>query len=155
MTPLVFLVYRSISNSSLKGHFSRLEYQSQNYHRKQSPHILSDFALHLPPGVTNAYFYDQNGNVSTSHLRAAPSVAKGSKAIQYSVLELRPRYPVLGGWNYSYTIGFDTPLQDSVGYDAKNGVYMVGVPVMTNIAGTVVNDAEVKIILPEGATYVE
>lgn len=71
------------------------------------------------------------------------------------MLELRPRYPVLGGWNYSYTIGFDTPLQDSVGYDAKNGVYMVGVPVMTNIAGTVVNDAEVKIILPEGATYVE
>jgi len=140
---------------SLKGHFSRLEYQSQLYQRKQAPHILSDFNLHLPPGVTNAYFYDQNGNVSTSHLRTAPSVTKGSKATQYSVLELRPRYPVLGGWNYSYTIGFDTPLQDSVGYDVKNGKYVVGVPVMTNIPGTVINDAEVKIILPEGATYVE
>ncbi|KAG1907193.1 Ribophorin I [Suillus fuscotomentosus] len=140
---------------TLKGHFSRLEYQSQNFQRKQAPHILSDFTLHLPPGVTNAYFYDQNGNVSTSHLRTAPSVAKGSKAVQYSVLQLRPRYPVLGGWNYSYTIGFDTPLQDSVSYDAKDGVYMVGVPVMTPIPGTVVNDAEVKIILPEGATNVK
>ncbi|KAG2118751.1 Ribophorin I [Suillus discolor] len=140
---------------TLKGHFSRLEYQSQNFQRKQAPHILSDFTLHLPPGVTNAYFYDQNGNVSTSHLRTAPSIAKGSKAVQYSVLQLRPRYPVLGGWNYSYTIGFDTPLQDSVSYDAKNGVYMVGVPVLTPIPGTVVNDAEVKIILPEGATNVE
>jgi oligosaccharyltransferase complex subunit alpha (ribophorin I) len=140
---------------TLKGHFSRLEYQSQLYQRKQAPHILSDFNLHLPPGVTNAYFYDQNGNVSTSHLRTAPSVTKGSKATQYSVLELRPRYPVLGGWNYSYTIGFDTPLQDSVGYDVKNGKYVVGVPVMTNIPGTVINDAEVKIILPEGATNVE
>ncbi|KAG2156056.1 Ribophorin I [Suillus clintonianus] len=140
---------------TLKGHFSRLDYQSQTYQRKQAPHILSHFTLHLPPGITNAYFYDQNGNVSTSHLRTTPSVAKGSKAIQYSVLELRPRYPVLGGWNYSYTIGFDTPLQDSVGYDAKNGIYMVGIPVMTNIPGAVVNDAEVKIILPEGATNVE
>ncbi|KAG1754033.1 Ribophorin I [Suillus paluster] len=140
---------------TLKGHFSRLEYQSQNYHRKQAPHILSDLTLHLPPGVTNAYYYDQNGNVSTSHLRTTPSVAKGSKAMQYSVLELRPRYPVLGGWNYSCTIGFDTPLQDSVGYDAKNGIYIVGIPVMTHIPSAVVDDAEVKVILPEGATNVE
>ncbi|KAG2141696.1 Ribophorin I [Suillus bovinus] len=140
---------------TLKGHFSRFEYQSHNFQRKQAPHILSDFTLHLPPGVTNAYFYDQNGNVSTSHLRTVASVAKGSKAVQYSVLQLRPRYPVLGGWNYSYTVGFDTPLQDSVGYDAKNGMYVVGVPVMTNVPGTVVNNAEVKIILPEGATNVE
>ena len=105
--------------------------------------------------MTDAYYYDLNGNVSTSRLRKSPSVAKGSKASQYSVLELMPRYPVLGGWNYSCTIGFDTPLQDSVGYDAKNGVYVVGVPVMTLIPGAVVDDAEVKIILPEGATYVE
>ena len=71
------------------------------------------------------------------------------------MLELRPRYPVLGGWNYSYTIGFDTPLEDSVSYDAKNGMYIVGIPVMTLIPGAVVDDAEVKIILPEGATYVQ
>ena len=70
------------------------------------------------------------------------------------MLELRPRYPVLGGWNYSYTIGFDTPLEDSVSYDAKNGIYIVGIPVMTLIPGAVVDDAEVMIILPEGATYV-
>jgi oligosaccharyltransferase complex subunit alpha (ribophorin I) len=131
-----------------------LEHQSQSYFRKFSPHILSDLTLHLPPGVTNAYYYDQNGNVSTSHLRKTPSVAKGSKATQYSVLELKPRYPVLGGWNYSYTIGFDTPLEDSVSYDAKNGIYNIGIPVMTLIPGAVVDDAEVKIILPEGATYV-
>ncbi|KAN0097621.1 Ribophorin I [Tylopilus felleus] len=139
----------------LKGHFSRLEHQSQNYFGRVAAHILSGLTLHLPPGVTNAYFYDLNGNVSTSHLRQTPSVPKGSKAIQHSILEMRPRYPVLGGWNYSFTLGFDTPLQDSVSWDAANQRHIVGVPVMTHIPGSVVDEAEVKIILPEGATDVD
>ncbi|KAF8559115.1 Ribophorin I [Imleria badia] len=139
----------------LKGHFSRLEYQGQNYFGRVSAHILGGLAVHLPPGVTNAYFYDLNGNVSTSHLRRTPSVPKGSKAIQHSVLEMRPRYPLLGGWNYSFTLGFDTPLQDSVSWDAANQKHIVGVPVMTHIPGSVVDEAEIKIILPEGATDID
>jgi len=139
----------------LKGHFSRLEYQGQNYFGRVSAHILSGLILHLPPGVTNAYFYDLNGNVSTSHLRRTPSVPKGSKAIQHSILEMRPRYPLLGGWNYSFTLGFDTPLQDSVSWDAANQRHIVGVPVMTHIPGSVVDEAEIKIILPEGATDID
>ncbi|KAI6119352.1 Ribophorin I [Pisolithus croceorrhizus] len=137
---------------ALKGHFSRLEYQSQNFFGRLSPHTLSRLILHLPPGVTNVYYYDMNGNVSTSNLRAAPSVPKNSKAIQDSILEIRPRYPLLGGWNYSFTLGFDTPLQDSVGWDAANGRYIVAVPVTTHISGSVVDDATVNIILPEGAS---
>ncbi|KIJ70571.1 hypothetical protein HYDPIDRAFT_172361 [Hydnomerulius pinastri MD-312] len=140
---------------TLKGHFSRLEHQSQNYFGRLSSHILAGLTLHLPPGVTNAYFYDLNGNVSTSNLRASPSVAKTSKANQYSILEMRPRYPVMGGWNYSFTLGFDTPLQDSVSWDAASEKYIVGVPVMTHVPGSVVDEAEVKIVLPEGATDVE
>lgn len=65
---------------------------------------------------------------------------------------MRPRYPLLGGWNYSFTLGFDTPLQDSVSWDAANQRYIVGVPVMTYIPGSVVDEAEIKVILPEGAT---
>ncbi|KAF9247041.1 Ribophorin I [Melanogaster broomeanus] len=140
---------------ALKGHFSRLEHQGQNYFHRLSPHILSDLTLHLPPGVTNAYFYDLNGNVSTSHLRPSPSVPKASKTNQYSIFEMRPRYPILGGWNYSFTLGFDTPLQDSVSWDAATGKYIVGVPAMTHIPASVINEAEVNIILPEGATDIE
>jgi oligosaccharyltransferase complex subunit alpha (ribophorin I) len=70
------------------------------------------------------------------------------------VLDLKPRYPLLGGWNYSFTLGWDSPLADSAGWDEKSGKYVVGVPVMTLIPGAVVDEAEVKIILPEGATYV-
>lgn len=137
---------------SLKGYFSRLEYQGESYFGHVAAHVLRGLTLHLPPGLTDAYFYDLNGNVSTSRLRRAPSVPKGSKAIQYSVLEMRPRYPLLGGWNYSFTLGFDTPLQDSVSWDAANQRHIVGVPIMTYIPGSVVDEAEVRIILPEGAT---
>jgi oligosaccharyltransferase complex subunit alpha (ribophorin I) len=58
----------------------------------------------------------------------------------------------MGGWNYSFTLGWDSPLQDSANWDAKNGRYIVGVPIMTQIPSAVMNDAEVKVILPEGAT---
>ncbi|KAH7914362.1 Ribophorin I [Hygrophoropsis aurantiaca] len=140
---------------TLKGQFSRLEHQSQTYFRTQSAHVVTGLTQHLPPGVRNAYFYDLNGNVSTSRLRTTPSVPKNAKSNQYSVLELKPRFPVLGGWNYTYTLGWDAPLEDSVSWDSKNERYIVGVPVLTVIPGAVVDEAEVKIVLPEGATDVE
>jgi oligosaccharyltransferase complex subunit alpha (ribophorin I) len=108
---------------------------------------MTSLTLHLPAGIRNAYYYDLVGNVSTSKLQAVPSSSRKS-----SILDLRPRYPLMGGWNYSFTLGWDSPLSDSVTWDQKNGRYIVQVPIMTLIPGAVVNDAEVSIILPEGAT---
>ncbi|KIK68178.1 hypothetical protein GYMLUDRAFT_37017 [Collybiopsis luxurians FD-317 M1] len=139
----------------LKGHFSRLEHQTQSFYGKGAPHVVPLFTVHLPAGIRNTYYYDQIGNVSTSRLRVAPSAARGQKSTQSSVLELKPRYPIMGGWNYTYTLGWDAPLSDSATYDSKTGKYIVSVPVMTEIPGSVVNDAEISIILPEGATDVE
>ena len=137
---------------SLKGHFSRLEFQSQNFYNRIAPHTLVSLALHLPPGVHDVYYYDLNGNVSTSRLRTTPSVPKGSNANQYTLFEMRPRYPVMGQWNYSFTLGWDSPLQDYGGWDKESGSYLVGVPLQTLVPGAVVDEAEIKIILPEGAT---
>ncbi|ESK95992.1 oligosaccharyltransferase alpha subunit [Moniliophthora roreri MCA 2997] len=141
----------------LKGHFSRLEHQTQAFYKRPASHVLPSLTLHLPAGIRNTYYYDLIGNVSTSRLRTAPSTKNlGSNSqTQYSVLELRPRYPLMGGWNYTYTLGWDSPLEDSANYDKSTGKYTVEVPVMTEIPGAVVEDAEVKIILPEGATDVE
>ena len=136
----------------MKGQFSRLQYQTQAFYQKASPHVLTSINLHLPAGIRNAYYYDLVGNVSTSRLRSTPSVSRNVKTPQYSILELKPRYPIMGGWNYSYTIGWDSPLEDSANWDAVNGRYIVGVPVQTLIPSAVIDDAEVKIILPEGAT---
>lgn len=136
----------------LKGHFSRLEYQSQKYFNRLSSHILPALTLYLPPGIRNAYFYDLIGNVSTSSLRVAPSVPKNKQGTAFSILELRPRYPLLGGWNYSFTLGWDAPLGDSASYNKLTGKYFVEIPIMTPIPGAVINEEELTIILPEGAT---
>jgi oligosaccharyltransferase complex subunit alpha (ribophorin I) len=57
----------------------------------------------------------------------------------------------MGGWNYSFTLGWDSPLADSAGCEKGDAKYVVQLPIMTIIPGAVVDDAEVKIILPEGA----
>jgi oligosaccharyltransferase complex subunit alpha (ribophorin I) len=133
--------------SSLKGQFSRLVHQSQTAFQRPAPHVLTGLTLRLPSGIHDAYYYDLVGNVSTSKLQISPSSSRRN-----SILDLRPRYPLMGGWNYSFTLGWDSPLADSAVWDKAIGRYIVGVPVMIAIPGAVVNDAEVKIILPEGAT---
>ena len=114
--------------------------------------MLTQLALQLPAGIHSAYFYDTIGNVSTSHLRVAPSISQGGLPGKNSLLELRPRYPLLGGWNYTFTLGWDSLLGDYAGWDAEKGRYIVDVPIMTLIGGAVVEDAEVKVILPEAST---
>jgi len=137
---------------ALKGHFSRREHQSQMYFKRVSPHVLPALSLNLPAGIRDAYYYDTIGNVSTSNLRISPSTGPVRRP---SVFELKPRYPLLGGWNYSFTIGWDSPLGNSAVYDKSTGRYSVEVPIMIPINGAVVDDAEVQIILPEGAVDVE
>ncbi|KAJ7904502.1 Ribophorin I [Mycena olivaceomarginata] len=118
---------------ALKGHFSRLEHQSQTFYKRSAPHVIPGLTLHLPAGIRNTYFYDLNGNVSTSRLRTAPSVPKEAQISQYSLLELKPRYPIMGGWNYTFTLGWDSPLADSASVDKATGKYIVQVPVWTPI----------------------
>lgn len=107
--------------------------------------------MELPGGIRDAYYYDLIGNVSTSHLRIAPPSPKGAVVKKNSILELRPRYPLLGGWNYTFTLGFDSPLSNSASYDKETGTYIVAVPVLTPIFGAAFNNVEVTVILPEGA----
>ena len=151
---LCLIIYLLTFGTRLKGHFSRLEHQTQNFNRRLAPHILPALSLHLPSGIRNPYYYDIIGNVSTSNLRVAPSVPKHRQGTQFSLFDLKPRYPILGGWNYSFTLGWDAPLEDSASYDKSTGRYIVEVPIMTPILGAVVNEEWLKIVLPEGATYV-
>jgi len=123
--------------------------------KKIGSQTLTSFVLDLPTGIYEPYYYDLIGNVSTSRFRPGYVAPPGSRRPnQPGSLELRPRYPIMGGWNYSYTLGWDAPLADSVKFEAKTGQYVLKVPFMTPISGAAVNEAEVKIILPEGAQWV-
>ncbi|GJJ07075.1 hypothetical protein Clacol_001274 [Clathrus columnatus] len=140
----------------LKGQFSRLQHQVTLYNHRPTNGILTELRLHLPAGISSPYFYDLNGNVSTSHFRPASVSSKVNlkkpSMSQWSILEFKPRYPILGGWSYNFTLGWDAPLGDSVHYDKKQDLYILSVPFWTPIPGASVDKAEVKIILPEAAT---
>lgn len=145
--------------AALKGQFSRLQHQLIAYQQLPMYGTLTTLTLHLPPGISEPYYYDLIGNVSTSSFRPAAShktvsLKNLNKSPRYSVLELRPRYPLLGGWNYTFTLGWDAPLGDSVRYDAGEGRHVLSVPFWTPIPGASVDEATVTVILPEGATYV-
>ncbi|KAF8339080.1 oligosaccharyl transferase alpha subunit [Cantharellus anzutake] len=130
----------------LEGQFSRIDYQRQNFFQKGGSSILPGFTIQLPAGARDPYFTDIVGNVSTSRFRPAPPKSNGKGASdRNSILEVKPRYPLIGGWNYTFRLGWDAPLGEST-------LYIAAIPFFTHIPGSVVDDAEVKIILPEGAT---
>ncbi|VAI10146.1 unnamed protein product [Triticum turgidum subsp. durum] len=87
----------------LKGEFSRLDYQSRPYARGVSSfrHLIA----RLPARAHSIYYRDEIGNISTSHLWS------DSKKTQ---LEIEPRFPLFGGWQTTFTIGYGLPLQDFV-----------------------------------------
>lgn len=59
---------------------------------------------------------------------------------------------MLGGWNYTFTLGWDADLASVAGYNKSTGEYHVEVPIMTAIPGAVIDELELKVVLPEGAT---
>lgn len=64
---------------------------------------------------------------------------------------LAPRYPILGGWNYSFVLGYDQPAGDVLKVDGKTGKRVLGVPFFTAVHDLVVDELEMQIVLPEGA----
>lgn len=139
----------------LKGQFSRLAHQQSRFHAGKPAQVLAELTLRLPPSAHSVYYYDVIGNVSTSRFRPGQtgSGAKRGRVVDAN-LELRPRYPVLGGWNYSFTVGWDSPLSESL-HVAEDGKQVLQVPFLTALKGVVVDNEELTIILPEGATDVE
>ena len=117
------------------------------FHATNPAQIFKEFSLRLPPTAHSPYYYDTIGNVSWSHFR--PGSTKSTSRTVDSVLEIRPRYPLLGGWNYSFTTGYDMPLGDALRTDGSRKV--LGVPFMTGWPDLLVEEAEMEIILPEGA----
>jgi oligosaccharyltransferase complex subunit alpha (ribophorin I) len=146
---------QSSSNYSLKGHFSRLEHQKQSYARRghsSAAHVFSGLSLSLPPRAFSPYFYDTVGNVSWSNFRPSHDAAGAAKGKKESLLELRPRYPLLGGWTYNFTIGYQAPLHHYL--KKANGLYHLAVPFVTTLKSVPIDSAVVRILLPEGAQSV-
>lgn len=125
--------------------------------RRSSALAITLLSFALPPRISSPYFYDIVGNVSTSNFRpsAAPSFQlpsqkrKQKKNSETSLLEIKPRYPLMGGWNYTFTMGYDAPLEDYL--KKKGDTWVLAVPFLTAIKDIAVDDVTVEIRLPEAA----
>lgn len=59
----------------------------------------------------------------------------------------------MGGWNYTFTIGYNTPLSDSVNLvgDAGERRFSLKMPFLTAVPNVAIDDVRVRVRLPEGA----
>src|SRR2546423_3346818 len=86
----------------LKGQFSRLKFQ-QSLYKLNEVVVIRDLKVDLPVNSKDIYYRDEIGNVSTSGLRYERDK---------TVLQFRPRYPLFGGWNYTWYHGYNLPIEN-------------------------------------------
>ena len=79
----------------LKGAFSRYDYQ-----RTAAPSSIKSFKAVLPAAASDVYYRDEIGNISTSNLWSQEDSVE---------LELRPRFPLFGGWQTRFYMGYNVP----------------------------------------------
>lgn len=109
-------------------------------HVLDQTNTLTQLVFELPASAQDAYFRDEVGNVSTSHFRREKT---------RSVLEIDPRFPLFGGWGTTFYFGYDAALKDFVRF--VKGKYMLKLDFVNNIKDMTVDQAELMVVLPEGA----
>jgi len=130
------------SGALLKGSFSRYDYQKDS---RSGPASIKSYKTILPASASGVYYRDTNGNISTSAMR----VLKDSVE-----LDLRPRFPLFGGWRTHYTIGYNVPSFEYLFHKGEN--YMLKMRVIDHVFDDMVVDELItKVILPEGCKNIK
>lgn len=130
--------------ANLSNHFSRVSWASTSYYNPPTT-ALKMLSIPLKVGSLDPYFVDDIGNVSTSRFRSNTREA---------LLELKPRYPVFGGWRYKFKVGWNNDLKSYLRKTGGDG-YVLKVPFLEGPKagdGFEYEKVEVRVILPEGAT---
>ncbi|KAI9001853.1 Ribophorin I-domain-containing protein [Hyaloraphidium curvatum] len=135
----------------LREPFSRIDFaRSQNYGGADGTMVASGFKLFWPAGARDPWYRDVDGNVSTSHFRNEAS---------HSVFEMRPRYPIYGGWKFSWSHGYEVPMSSGreplVKYDSSQGRYVLKARVYEGLKNVPADKLTLEVILPEGASDIK
>lgn len=126
----------------LKGSFSRYEYARESRAGQASVH---SFDTILPAAASDIYYRDEIGNISTSHTR----IKKDSVEVN-----LRPRFPLFGGWKTKYTLGYNVPSYEYLFHSGND--YTLKMRLLDHVFDDmVVDELLVKIILPEGTKNID
>ncbi|KOS16923.1 Dolichyl-diphosphooligosaccharide--protein glycosyltransferase subunit 1 [Escovopsis weberi] len=137
------LHHRGANLSSL---FNRAKWAQAQYFKPPTAALKElRFAMHA--GTVDPYFTDVVGNVSTSRFRSGK---------RETLLELRPRYPIFGGWKYPFTIGWNSDASHFL--RSSDGQFVLKVPFIEGPRqpeGVEYGDVNIRVLLPEGSTNVK
>ncbi|RUS86217.1 hypothetical protein EGW08_006012 [Elysia chlorotica] len=129
------------TGASLKGSFSRFDYQRQ----QDGMASIKTFKTSLPASARDVYYRDEIGNISTSHMREMDESVE---------VELRPRFPLFGGWKTRYFLGYNVPSYEYLFF--KDDHYALKLRFIDHIYDDMVVDKmQLRIILPEGVKNIE
>ncbi|KAI8042442.1 dolichyl-diphosphooligosaccharide--protein glycosyltransferase subunit 1 [Drosophila gunungcola] len=127
------------TGAKLKGSFSRYDFQKEG---RSGLAALKSYKTYLPASASGVYYRDTNGNISTSNMNAVRDFIE---------LELRPRFPLFGGWKTQYTLGYNVPSYEYMFNDGNK--YQLKMHLIDHIYDNMaIDEATVKIILPEGSS---
>ncbi len=129
-----FTLYR------LKGFFSRIDYPQTAFAHGDT-NVVKSLSITLPKGASDVYYKDTIGNVSWSNFR---------NERDRSLLEMRPRYPLYGGWRYSWFHGYNAPLTNFLKFSSNE--YVLAVPFLGGIPNITYDSVSVRVVLPEGSS---
>lgn len=130
--------------AKLKGPFSRFEYQRDHSNGVSS---VRNFVAELPKPASDIYFRDGIGNISTSNVRSTSTK---------TVVGIKPRFPLFGGWGTDFNLGYRVPINDFVNEPVSGNNYRLSFPFAEILYENMfIEDATVKIILPAGASNIE
>merc|ERR1711973_863653 len=120
------------------GSFSRLDFQREN----SGVSAVKSFKTVLPASASGVYYRDDIGNISTSALRVLDDSVE---------VELRPRFPLFGGWKTHYLLGYNVPSYEYLYSERGSDRYVLNMRLLDHIFDDmIVDDFELTIILPEG-----
>jgi len=125
------------NGAALKGSFSRYEFQREN----SGIAAVKNFKTFLPASARDVYYRDDIGNISTSAMKVKDD---------YVELDLRPRFPLFGGWKTHYVLGYNVPSYEYL-YNTGDD-FVLSMRLIDHVFDDMlVEEFTLKIILPEGS----
>ncbi|CAG9768561.1 unnamed protein product [Ceutorhynchus assimilis] len=131
------------TGAKLKGPFSRYDYQRET---TANHHSIRSYRTILPALAHSIYYRDMNGNISTSSVKPRK---------EYIELELKPRFPLFGGWQSSYVLGYSIPSYPYL-FRKSSGEFTLKVRLLDHLFDDMaVDELETRIVLPVGVSDIK
>jgi len=131
--------------AALKTPFSRYDF-TRNPSGFSS--AVNNIRQYLPTGAADVYYRDEIGNISTSNWNVPDSGR--------DTLDLRPRFPLFGGWKIGFYLGYNLPASEYLFTSGDDSaVHVLKAPFFVSLEGTVADRYVLRVILPEGAQDIE